>query len=79
MAQLLTSWQAWALLGDVFAALTGIVATHGAGHVGADFATLIRTIVAVGALVAVSISSTDKSYKLDIAFTFLLNIYNSKS
>jgi transporter family protein len=39
------SWQFWALLSAVFAALTAIFAKIGIENVNADFATFIRTIV----------------------------------
>jgi bacterial/archaeal transporter family protein len=42
---LLSSWQAWAVLSAVFAALTAIFAKVGVENVNADFATFIRTIV----------------------------------
>ena len=44
------SWQLWALLSAVFAALTAICAKVGVAGVGADFATLIRTLVVIAAL-----------------------------
>ena len=53
MTYLLTSWQAWALLAALFAALTAIFAKLGVEHVGADFATFIRTIVVVVALAVI--------------------------
>lgn len=39
------SWQFWALLSAVFAALTAIFAKIGVENVNSDFATFIRTIV----------------------------------
>lgn len=39
------SWQFWAVLSAVFAALTAIFAKVGVENVNSDFATLIRTIV----------------------------------
>jgi len=42
---LLSSWQAWAVLSALFAALTAIFAKVGVENVNADFATFIRTIV----------------------------------
>jgi transporter family protein len=42
---LLISWQFWALLSAVFAALTAIFAKIGVENVNSDFATFIRTIV----------------------------------
>jgi bacterial/archaeal transporter family protein len=41
----LTSWQFWAFLSAIFAALTAIFAKIGVENVNSDFATLIRTIV----------------------------------
>ena len=41
----LASWQSWALLSAVFAALTAIFAKVGIENVNSDFATFIRTIV----------------------------------
>lgn len=40
-----SSWQIWAVLSAVFAALTAIFAKIGVESVNADFATFIRTIV----------------------------------
>ncbi|WP_321499471.1 EamA family transporter [Breoghania sp.] len=45
MKGLFLSWQLWALLAAVFAALTAIFAKVGVENVGSDFATLIRTVV----------------------------------
>jgi transporter family protein len=39
------SWQLWALLSAVFAALTAIFAKVGVENIGSDLATFIRTIV----------------------------------
>ncbi len=39
------SWQFWAVLSAVFAALTAIFAKVGVANVNSDFATLIRTVV----------------------------------
>ncbi len=41
----LDSWQLWALLAAVFAALTAIFAKVGVENVNSDFATLIRTAI----------------------------------
>ena len=41
----LSSWQLWAILSAVFAALTAIFAKVGVENVNSDFATFIRTIV----------------------------------
>jgi bacterial/archaeal transporter family protein len=40
-----SSWQLWAVLSAVFAALTAIFAKIGVENVNADFATFIRTVV----------------------------------
>lgn len=46
------SWQSWALLSAVFAALTAIFAKVGIENVNSDFATFVRTIVILGAAAA---------------------------
>lgn len=45
------SWQQWALLSAGFAALTAIFAKIGVENVNSDFATFVRTLVVVAALV----------------------------
>jgi transporter family protein len=52
MGQFLGSWQLWALLSAVFAALTAIFAKIGVENVNSDFATFVRTIVILCALAA---------------------------
>jgi transporter family protein len=47
---LASSWQFWAVLSAVFAALTAIFAKIGVEHVNSDFATFIRTIVILATL-----------------------------
>jgi transporter family protein len=42
---IMQSWQFWALLAAIFAALTAILAKLGVDQVNADFATFFRTIV----------------------------------
>lgn len=44
------SWQAWAILSAVFAALTAILAKVGVQNINSDFATFVRTIVVLVAL-----------------------------
>src|SRR5581483_5225699 len=44
------SWQIWAVLSAVFAALTAIFAKIGVENVSADLATFIRTLVVVATL-----------------------------
>ena len=56
--QLMTaSWQFWAVLSAVFAALTAIFAKVGVEQVNADFATFIRTIVILFALGGILIAT----------------------
>ncbi len=50
MSALTTSWQFWALLAAVFAALTAIFAKIGIENVNSDYATFLRTIVVIFAL-----------------------------
>jgi transporter family protein len=45
-----SSWQLWAVLSAIFAALTAIFAKVGVENVNSDLATLIRTIVVLVAL-----------------------------
>src|ERR1700755_1203604 len=47
------SWQFWAILSAVFAALTAIFAKVGVENVNSDFATFIRTIVILLCLAAI--------------------------
>ena len=47
------SWQAWAALSAVFAALTAIFAKVGVAEVNSDFATLFRTLVILAVLAAI--------------------------
>ncbi|MDK1493852.1 EamA family transporter [Sinorhizobium sp. 7-81] len=47
------SWQFWALLSAVFAALTAIFAKVGVANVNSDFATLVRTVVILVVLVGI--------------------------
>jgi len=54
-SDLLSSWQLWALLSAVFAALTAIFAKIGIEAISSDLATFIRTVVillAIGGIVA---------------------------
>ena len=48
-----SSWQVWALLSAVFAALTAIFAKVGVENVNSDFATFVRTIVILLCLVTI--------------------------
>jgi len=58
------SWQAWALLSAVFAALTAILAKVGVQNVNSDFATFVRTIVVLLALAAI-LGVTGQYQRLD--------------
>ena len=58
------SWQAWALLSAVFAALTAILAKVGVQDINSDFATFVRTIVVLLAL-AVILGVTGQYQRLD--------------
>ncbi len=49
----LSSWQAWAVLSAVFAALTAIFAKIGVDNVNPDFATFVRTIIILICLAAI--------------------------
>ena len=55
--RMVENWIFWAVLAAVFAALTAIFGKVGVAGVGADFATLIRTVVILAAL-ALIISAT---------------------
>jgi transporter family protein len=48
-----TSWQFWALLSAMFAALTAIFAKVGVEDVNSDFATFIRTVIVLVVLGAI--------------------------
>jgi transporter family protein len=50
MTHLTNSWQFWAIMAAIFAALTAIFAKVGVEDVDSDFATFLRTIVVVTAL-----------------------------
>jgi len=52
-AETLWSWQVWAVLSAVFAALTAIFAKVGVADINSDLATFIRTVVVLVALAAV--------------------------
>ena len=53
----LSSWQLWAVLSAVFAALTAIFAKVGVEDVGADFATFVRTVVVLLVLAVIVLAS----------------------
>lgn len=53
MKSIFSSWQIWAVLSAIFAALTAIFAKIGVEGVNSNFATFLRTLVVVVALVAI--------------------------
>jgi len=55
----MSSWQVWALLSALFAALTAIFAKIGVAGVNPDVATLIRTVVVLLVLTAVVIAARE--------------------
>ena len=57
MKSAMLSWQFWAVLSAVFAALTAIFAKVGVENVNSDFATLIRTVVVMVALSGILIAT----------------------
>lgn len=57
------SWQFWAVLSAVFAALTAIFAKVGVENVNSDFATLIRTVVILLVLAGI-VASTGQAHPL---------------
>lgn len=57
MNSALETWQFWALLSAVFAALTAIFAKVGIENVNSDFATLIRTVVILLVLAAIVVAT----------------------
>jgi transporter family protein len=64
MRLLFASWQFWAVLAAVFAALTAIFAKVGVEDVGSDFATFVRTIVIIVVL-AVILTATGTWERFD--------------
>jgi transporter family protein len=54
---LLLSWQLWALLSALFAALTAIFAKIGVENVPSDYATFVRTVVILGAIAIILIAT----------------------
>ena len=57
MRSALMSWQLWAVLSAVFAALTAIFAKVGVESVNSDFATFIRTVVILIVIAAILIGT----------------------
>jgi len=57
MKSAMLSWQVWAVLSAVFAALTAIFAKLGVENVNSDLATFIRTIVVVVVLAGILLAT----------------------
>ncbi len=57
-----SSWQVWALLSAVFAALTAIFAKVGVEDINSDLATLIRTVIVLAALSLILFASGKLSH-----------------
>ena len=57
MGDTVWSWQFWALLSAVFAALTAIFAKIGVSDIDSDLATFIRTIVVLVSLAAILLAT----------------------
>ena len=75
MKPLLGSWQLWAVLSAVFAALTAIFAKIGVENVNSDLATFIRTIVVVVVLAGILMATGEWQAPASIAgrtYLFLL-------
>src|ERR1700692_4318148 len=74
-ASAFSSWQFWAVLSAVFAALTAIFAKVGVENVNSDLATFIRTIIVVCVLAAIVFATRQFQNPGEIAgrpFLFLL-------
>lgn len=69
------SWQFWAVLSAVFAALTAIFAKVGIENINSDFATLIRTVVILLVLAGI-VTATGQAQALGTistkTYTFLI-------
>ena len=61
-AEAFSSWQIWALLSAVFAALTAIFAKVGVEGINSDLATLIRTIIVLVALALILFATGQLSH-----------------
>ncbi len=58
----LSSWQFWAVLSAVFAALTAIFAKVGVEDINSDLATLIRTVIVLVSLALILFATGKLSY-----------------
>jgi transporter family protein len=75
MKTLMLSWQFWAVLSAVFAALTAIFAKIGVENINSDLATFIRTIVVVIVLAGILLATGEWQPPASIAartYLFLL-------
>jgi transporter family protein len=75
MKSLMLSWQFWAVLSAIFAALTAIFAKIGVENVNSDLATFIRTIVVVVVLAGILMATGEWQPPASIAgrtYLFLL-------
>jgi len=68
MSNTMESWQYWALLSALFAALTAIFAKIGVEDIDSDFATFIRTVVILAVLGGILLG-TGKFQSLDTVTT----------
>jgi bacterial/archaeal transporter family protein len=71
----MASWQVWALLSAVFAALTAVFAKVGVAGIHPDVATLIRTVVilvVLGALVAATGEASSLRHASSRTWSFLV-------
>jgi transporter family protein len=57
MKTILASWQFWAALSALFAALTAIFGKIGVQDINSDFATLIRTVIILCVIAAIVLAS----------------------
>ncbi|GAA4127118.1 EamA family transporter [Aminobacter aganoensis] len=75
MTAAFSTWQFWAILSAVFAALTAIFAKVGIENVNSDFATLIRTVVILLVLAGI-VTATGQAQALGTisgkTYTFLI-------
>src|SRR6201996_4699561 len=74
-AGVMSSWQMWAVLSAVFAALTAIFAKVGVENINSDLATLIRTSVVIAILALIVYATRQFQNPADISgrtYLFLL-------
>jgi len=75
MKAMMLTWQFWALLAAIFAALTAIFGKIGVENVGADFATFIRTIVILAAIALILVATDQwQSFGSVSARTYLFRV-----